>query len=270
MAPSDLGTPFFRESGEGPGVVCLHSNASTSSQWRSLLNDLSDHFKVLAPDALGAGKSPSWPETQPGALSQEVLLLSKVLDEAGEEFFLVGHSYGGAVALKIALECPDRVKAIVLYEPTLFAVLQQESPNQPAFNEIKSVVDDAVALIDRGDLSSAAERFIDYWMHSGAWTSMPDEVKGPIARSMLDVERWMQALAQEPTPLEELSRIELPVLYMTGGRSPASSRGVARLLTAALPQVDALEFDDLGHMAPVTHPQRVNPHIKNFLVSHDS
>ncbi len=267
MATRDLGSPFFRQSGEGPGVVCLHSNASTSSQWKSLMNDLSDQFMVLASDALGAGKSPPWPATQPGALSQEVRLLSQVLEAAGDEFFLVGHSYGGAVALKVALEHPDRVKAIVLYEPTLFAVLQQESPNQPAFNEINAVVDDAVASIDSGDLSSAAERFIDYWMQTGSWMSMPDKVKGPIARSMRDVERWRQALCNEPTPLEHLSRIEKPILYMTGGQSPASSKGVARLLTEVLPQVESIEFDDLGHMAPVTHPQRVNPYIKNFLVS---
>lgn len=229
---------------------------------------LSDQFRVVAPDQLGAGKSPAWPEGRPGALSQEVLLLSQMLDEVGEEFFVVGHSYGGAVALKLALEFPERVKAMALYEPTLFAVLQQESPDQPALNGIISAVDDAVTALERDDLSSAAERFIDYWIRPGAWTSMPAEVKGPIKKSMLDVERWREALLHEPTPLEVFSTIELPILYMSGGRSPASSKGVARLLTAALPKVDAVEFDELGHMAPVTHPQQVNPYIKSFLASH--
>lgn len=232
------------------------------------MSDLSDQFRVVASDALGAGKSPPWPDGEPGALSQEVLLLSQVLEGLGEEFFVVGHSYGGAVALKIALAYPDRVKGIALYEPTLFAVLGQDSPEQTALNEIVSVVDDAVTFIERDDVSSAAERFIDYWMQPGAWSSMPDEVRGPIARSMFDVERWREALLYEPTRLDEFSRMDIPVLYMTGGRSPASSRGVARLLTAALPQVETVEFDDLGHMAPVTHPKQVNLHIKHFLVSH--
>lgn len=268
MANNDLGSPFVRQSGEGPAVLCLHSNASTSGQWRSLTKDLSECFRVLAPDSLGAGKSPPWPEDRPATLGDEVSLLAPVLADAGEKFFVVGHSYGAAVALMVAMKHPDRVKALALYEPTLFAVLQQESPDQPAFNEINAVVDDAVEAIGRGDPSSGAERFIDYWTVDGAWASMPEEAKAPIARSILDVDRWRHALCSEPTTLQEFSRLQVPILYMTGGRSPASSRGVARLFTATLPQVEVIAFEDLGHMAPVSHPQRINPQIEEFLGSH--
>lgn len=59
--------------------------------------------------------------------------------------------------------------------------------------------------------------------------------------------------------------LKVPVLYMVGGKSPASSRGVARLLTNALPNVEVLEFDDLGHMGPVTHPEVVNDAVASFL-----
>ena len=49
--------PYFREAGAGPGVVCLHSNASNSSQWRGLIELLSAERHMLAPDLYGAGKS---------------------------------------------------------------------------------------------------------------------------------------------------------------------------------------------------------------------
>ena len=52
---------------------------------------------------------------------------------------------------------------------------------------------------------------------------------------------------------------------MIGGRSPPSSRSVARLLTRVLPQVEVIEFPELGHMGPVTHPQVVNAAISQFL-----
>jgi pimeloyl-ACP methyl ester carboxylesterase len=58
------------------------------------------------------------------------------------------------------------------------------------------------------------------------------------------------------------------VLYMIGGRSPPSSRSVARLLTQVLPQVEVMEFEALGHMGPVTHPQVVNAAICQFLSRH--
>jgi len=53
--------PHVREAGAGPGVVCVHSNASTSTQWRALMERLSPQYHVLAADSLGAGQSPAWP-----------------------------------------------------------------------------------------------------------------------------------------------------------------------------------------------------------------
>ena len=57
----------------------------------------------------------------------------------------------------------------------------------------------------------------------------------------------------------------VPVLYLVGSQSPASSRAVARLLTRTLPRVTAVEIEGVGHMAPVTHPERVNALIERHL-----
>ncbi|HEY2337316.1 MAG TPA: alpha/beta hydrolase, partial [Burkholderiales bacterium] len=67
------------------------------------------------------------------------------------------------------------------------------------------------------------------------------------------------------TPLAAFRDLKIPVLYMTGSDSPASSLAVARLLTRTLPQVEVVELKGLGHMGPVTHPERVNEAIARFL-----
>ena len=54
-------------------------------------------------------------------------------------------------------------------------------------------------------------------------------------------------------------------LQLVGSESPPSSRGVARLLTRALPRVETVELEGLGHMGPVTHPEVVNATIARFL-----
>ena len=260
--------PFFREAGAGPGVVCLHSNASSSSQWRGLMDQLSGRFRVLVPDALGAGKSPAWPAGRAVSLRDEVALLEPVLAMAGAPFFLVGHSYGASVALVAALAHPGRVRAMALYEPTLFSLLEEEAPGGEAAHGIRAAAADAATAIDAGDPAAAARRFIDYWMAPGAWDSMPEARQAPIAASMVNVRGWASALFGEPTPLQVFSSIDMPVLYMTGARSPASSRGVARLLTQALPNVTARAFPELGHMGPVTHPGVVNDEIARFFAQH--
>jgi pimeloyl-ACP methyl ester carboxylesterase len=258
-------TPYFREAGAGPGVVCLHSNASTSTQWRGLMERLAPRFHVVAPDLHGAGRGPVWPTDRPLALQDEVAMLEPVFEAAGAPLCLVGHSYGGAVALKAALARPQRVSAVALYEPTLFAVLEQEQANHPDGAGIRAAVIAAGAALDAGDRSAAAEHFIDYWMGAGAWRRTPPERQAPIAGSMVNVRGWGTALLTEPTPLAAFRALDMPVLYMVGARSPVSSRSVARLLTAALPNVQVVEFPELGHMGPVTHPGIVNAAVAEFL-----
>jgi hypothetical protein len=107
--------------------------------------------------------------------------------------------------------------------------------------------------------------FIDYWMGPGAWKHTPEQRKAPIAASVRNVRRWAHALFTEPTPLEAFHSLDIPVLYMVGKRSTASARGVARLLAAALPRVELVEFQDLGHMGPITHAEVVNRAIEGFL-----
>lgn len=257
--------PFFREAGSGPGVVCLHANASTSAQWRALIDVLAPKFHVLVADSYGAGKSPAWPMERAVSLQDEVALLEPVFARAGDPFALVAHSYGAAVALIAAVSQPHRVRALALYEPTLFSVVDAESPPPNEADGIRETVAVAAAALDAGDTAGAAKCFIDFWMGSGSWDRMPESRRIPIAASTANIRGWAGALMGEPTPLAAFSRMHLPVLYMSGSESPPSSRGVARLLTRVLPQVQVVEFQGLGHMGPITHPELVNETISRFL-----
>jgi len=198
-------------------------------------------------------------------LSDEAALLEPVLARAGEPFVLVGHSYGGAVALIAALKNPGRVRALALYEPTLFSLVDADKPPPNDADGIKGAVERAAAALDAGDLDKAAEEFIDFWMGKGAWAATPESRKPAIAASCANIRHWAHALMQEPAPLAAFRELKVPVLYMTGSGSPASSLAVARLLTRTLPQVEIAELKGLGHMGPVTHPDVVNEAIARFL-----
>ena len=257
--------PFFREAGSGPGVVCLHANASTSGQWRALMDLLAPRFHVLAADSLGAGKSQAWPSDCQVSLLDEVEFLQPVFDRAGERFTLVAHSYGAAIALVAALIEPDRIQALALYEPTLFGLIDAQSPRPNDADGIRVAAASAAAAVEAGDLNLAAEHFIDFWMGKGTWARTPEPRRGPIAASLVNVRGWARALFEEPTALSAFADLNVPTLYMSGSESPASSRGVARLLTRTMPSVQIVEFDGLGHMGPVTHAHAVNAAISRFV-----
>lgn len=257
--------PFFREAGTGPGVVCFHANASSSTQWRELMELLAPRCHVLATDGYGAGKSPPWPADRIVTLDDEVDLAEPVLARAGAPRVLIGHSYGGAVALIAAMRHPERVRAMVLYEPTLFALLDAETPPPNEADGIRATVAAAARALDAHDMNAAAEYFIDYWMGAGVWQRMSEQRKPAIATAMTNVRGWAHALLSEPTPLTAFASLNMPVLYLTGQHSPASSLGVAHLLTGILPNVEWVALAGLGHMGPITHPQVVNPLIETFL-----
>lgn len=257
--------PFYREAGHGEAVVCLHANASSSAQWRALMDRLAPKFHVFAVDGYGAGRSPPWPADRRATLSDEVALLAPVLARAGGPYALVGHSYGAAVALIAALQCPRDVRALALYEPTLFSVIDAHAPPPNDADGIRRVARDAAAALAAGKPDTAAERFIDYWMGNNAWAATPEKRREPILASIRNVQGWADALFGETTPLAAFKALNVPILYLVGKASPASSRGVARLLTSMLPRVKVIEFDGLGHMGPITHPDIVNEVIAGFL-----
>ena len=264
MQPS-LPQPFVRQAGTGPRVVCLHSNASSSAQWRGLMEQLAPAFKVFAPDSYDAGKSPEWPSKQTISLRDEVQLLEPLILGSPDRLVLIGHSYGAAVAMIAALRFPEKVRALVVYEPTLFMVEEAAVPAPNGVDGIRNAVELAGHSLDSGDTDAAAGHFIDFWMGSGSWASTPAERKPAIEKSIVNVRRWRHALMNEPTPLAAFSALTMPVLYMTGGQSPESAHAVARRLVPVLPRVTEMKFNDLGHMAPVTHADIVNAAIIDFL-----
>lgn len=251
--------------GDADSVVCLHASASPGRQWRALQTRMSGRYRVLIPDLYGAGDAPPRLGQRKLTLADEVALLEPVFAAAGESFHLVGHSYGGAVALRAALADPGRLRSLVLIEPVLSGLLLAEDPSQPGAHEILALRGDTGAATQCGALECAAERFIDYWMGRGAGARLPSPRRPTAAEAMPAVGEEWYALFAEATPLREYSSLSVPTLLLVGSQSPAPARSVTRLLTQTLPDVTTLELDGVGHMAPVTHPDLVNAAIDAFV-----
>ena len=125
--------------------------------------------------------------------------------------------------------------------------------------------DDTVAALDLGHPRASGARFVDYWVRAGAWAAMPEPRREALATAMSTVKAEWDAAFRDPTPLSAFAALDAPVLDVTGSDSPASSRGMARLLTKTLPRVTAVEIEGVGHMGPVTHPDRINALIEDHL-----
>jgi pimeloyl-ACP methyl ester carboxylesterase len=122
-------------------VVALHCSGSSAAQWRSLAAKLGQSFRFATPEHYDSGDSPSWTGGRAFTLADEAERTLALIDATEGGVHLIGHSYGGAVALYVALARADRIASLALYEPSAFYLLRQFGDGDAPFAEIKAVAD---------------------------------------------------------------------------------------------------------------------------------
>ncbi len=242
-------------------VVALHSSASNSSQWNSLIADLGERYEVTAFDLPGYGDEleRDYASTDMEALARPVL--DKILD-FGEPVHLVGHSCGGGVALKIAMMRPDVIRSLTLYEPAAFNLLETgRHSDQMLLRDLEFVEEALNRSIDQGAAHRGMRVFIDFWNGDGAWDRMPDAVLLKLVSLAPTVAKDFKNVFAEDWTANDLSNLTMPVLLMMGMDSPTVAQRTIALLVERSPNVELAMLPGLGHMAPIFAPQWVNPRI---------
>jgi pimeloyl-ACP methyl ester carboxylesterase len=247
-----------------PTVVLLHSSASSGRQWERLSDALQVFFRVHAIDLHGHGAQSDWRGDPALTLAADAALVEALVAGDGGAH-VVGHSYGAAVALKLATLRPDLVHSLVAYEPVVFRLLFDHDAGHPSAHDVMALADAIRACLaqDRGD--EAALRFVDFWSGTGAWASMPANRQHAVATRMPAVLRHFDALFREPFARAQLHRLEMPMLFLAGAGTVAATRRIGELLRRLLPIARHDVLARMGHMGPVTHAAHVNRRIAEFL-----
>lgn len=261
--------PTLREAGQGDPVVCLHASASTGGQWRALMERLAPRWRVIAPDLFGYCRHTPRDRVGRFVLDDELDWLAPVFERVGERVHLVGHSYGGLIAMLAALRWPQRVRSLALYEPACWSVAVRDDAAHPAAIELDGVGESVIRGVDAGQLEPTAADFVDYWSGRGVWAAMPPERRQAAMHVMPKIAReFVSERADHDTgsaSLAAYARIGVPVLLMSGTASTAGARRVCELLRSAWPQCRFRELPGLGHMGPVVRPGPVCDEVERFL-----
>ena len=254
----------FFEKGIGPKVVLFHSSASGAGQWKVLMDHFKDKFHFISVNLIGYGNTTAWNQNKVQTLLDQVKLLEKIPSLSGSRFSIVGHSFGGSVAMKAAKHYFDQVEKLVLVEPNPFYLLRQEKKVE-AFAEVL-VLRNKIKTEFNNDWEQAVSFFADYWNGKGTWRNLPEIQKERFSIILKPNYFEWDAVFSEETSLKAWKKM-LPInTTLIGATNTVRTiRELNDLFRLNCPNWDFKNYSG-GHMAPITNPELVNPLIIDSLM----
>lgn len=268
--PQDIrgGVPtHWITAGSGPRrALLIHCSLGHAGGWARMVAGLDDVITAIAYDLPGHGRSADWDgisDIQAVSTAMAVDLLER--DGQGPAD-IIGHSFGGTVALRLAVERPDLVRSLALFEPVFFAVAAADRPDLDPGNDPHMVR--YRAALAAGDRMGAARAFTAVWGDGRGWDSLPPAQQQAMATRIHLIEAGAPAIYGDVAGMlsgGKLARITCPLLLMRGADSPLAIAAINDGLARRIPQARQVVVPGAGHMAPITHPAAVAGIVREFL-----
>src|SRR5271169_5122574 len=242
--------------GHGEPVVLIHGSWTDHLNWNPVVVPLSDHYRVLTYDRRGhgmSGKTGAQGSGEEDAMDAAALLLSLGLVPA----HVIGNSFGGSIALKLAASRPETFRSVMVHEPPLFNLLLDDPSLLPVMEEGRKRRERVVQVLEGGDRAGAARLFVEtLTVGPGAWERMPAKSR---ERMIANADTWLDEtrdLAGSSVDLTALGLFKKPTLLSYGGRGMQGSKLIIERLAKAMPGAK-VDFDpDAGHAPHVSNPER--------------
>ncbi|WP_433533981.1 alpha/beta fold hydrolase [Micromonospora sp. CA-249363] len=262
----------------GTGPVCVAHSGGPGIEWSYLRTPgLEEHFTMVYVEPVGTGASGRLDSADDYRMSTYVRFLDAVVAHLGEpRVYLLGHSYGGFVVQRYALEHPDRVAGLVLYDTspltgadfwaeamTNLAAYPQRHPDRPEAAEIPAALQRALSATDDETLSAALGGalpvyFADFWARQAEFAPLQAGLRAWAA----------PAGAQDPVPFDvrdRLGEITAPAVVVVGAYDFICGPRYASELHAGLKDSRLVVLEQSGHFGHIEQPEEFTEAVVELL-----
>lgn len=249
----------YSDRGTGPVLLALHGALASGLVWEPLYNAMPG-VRFVAPDLPGHGASGAASEDIHSQIVASVLEMIRATDSPVD---LVGHSFGGTVALRFAVEHPEHVRSLTLIEPVFFAAAL--APYRKLYLAHCQPQSEAMA---QGDWDRAAQLFMADWGAGTPWGEMPKAHRDYIVARMPIVPTTAPAIIDDVHGVlapGQLERAKMPVLLVEGTETQPIIQHIHNGLAERLPQARRLVLPGAGHMLPVTHANGLSYELSRLM-----
>ena len=250
----------YEEIGDGPTVLLLHSTATGARQWKHFINKFKERFHFVAVNLIGYGNTHKWENEHPQRLIDQVNLLEHVPALKKNSFSIIGHSFGGSVAMIAALHFHTAINKLVLVEPNPFYLL-----NQSGFSK---AYDEAILLQEKikkyynNDWEKAVHFFADYWNGAGTWDTYSSDQKRNFSEILKPNYHEWDSVLNETTPIEELyKKLPTDTTFVSALDTVFSIKELKRLFMFNCATWNFKTIKSGGHMALIKKLDHVAPII---------
>ena len=254
---------YVRDFGSGPNkALLLHCALAHSKIWTAVAVELSDHLTMVAPDMPGHGRSAPWGQSS----DLHDFVTSVALENLGSGGHVIGHSFGATVALRLAMEEPEKVHSLTLIEPVLFAAAGESDPAV-----LQAYIDAGQsfsAALQQGAWITAAADFIAKWGGGRDWSQLGEKEQALFASQMPFIHETEPCLLYDANGLLTPGRMEAircPTRLIRGADSEPVIAAIHATLARRIPNAQDVVIPKASHMLPVTHPTLVADQIRSLL-----
>lgn len=252
----------WREMGQGPRpVLAIHCALAHGGAFEGLAAEIGDLATIRAFDLPGHGGSADWDGVTP--YQDAACAMARDLMQDGP-VHLLGHSFGATVALRLAVEAPERVASLTLIETVFFSIVRADAP--------ETIEGDGnsrpfLKALEKGDLETAARVFHGEWGDGRTWDQMSDRQRAGLTRRMPLIGAVQSSNNGDPGGMlgeRKLERLPVPTLLIEGAESPAHMAVIHSGLERRIPDTVRAVIPGASHMAPITHPTEVGAVVRRF------
>ena len=245
----------YEVAGTGPTIVLVPGSCSTGAAWRPVMAAWDGRFRCVTTSLLGYGGTAERRTKQDPSIWHETDVLEEVIRAAGEPVHLVGHSFGGVVALAVALRNRVRLKSLVVIEAPAADLLRQNGDHSH-YRAFREMTQSYFAAHAAGNAHAIAA-MIDFYGGPGTFASWPARVRDyAAATTAVNILDWASGYGFAVSPAA-LADVEIPALVLWGGKSHPAVQQANALVAAPMKHAVGITLEGAAHFMIATHPNRV-------------
>lgn len=265
MIDDPRGSIDYDEYGEGATVVLVPGTCSTGAAWRPMMATWGGRFRCVTTSLLGYGGTAERRTADDPDMLHQAEALEAVIRKAGGRAHVVGHSFGGLVALAVALRRKVDLASLVIVEAPAAEVLRDRSEYEH-YTAFRRMTDAYLASFKAGDEEAIAQ-VIDFYGGAGTYASWPPKLRAyTMETTAVNILDWATVFAY-PIPAAALAALDLPVLVMHGGDSHPAAKRANALLSEGVPGARLAIVDGADHFMIATHAGEVGQLVADHVTA---